>query len=132
MLGTVRRVVAGAILTLLGFWLLYSGNHGPDAGRQAVVVVLAAAWGACGVALFADWSRARLVGLAASLLGLALGLVLAIQGIDGPDILLDLLFSPADTGRWYVVMPTGWMLAILSGIAVALLALPFRRSSGPR
>lgn len=117
---------------MLGFALLTTGSHGPNAGRMAFAVVLFAAWGGCGIALFTDVPWARTVGLAASLLGLVAGLVLATQGIDSPDALLEVLFSPEDAGRRYVVMPTGWGFAVLSGIAGALLLLPFRRSSEPR
>jgi hypothetical protein len=121
MLGSLRRVAAAAVFIVLGLGLLLMARS-----------PWGLAWGACAVALLANVPRSRAIGLAAAALGLAVGLVLATQGIDSPDSLLAAFFRPEDTGRWYVVMPIGWGLAILSGIAGTLLLLPFRGVAEPR
>lgn len=128
MLGVARRVTAGVVLLLLAAVLYTTGTHGPTPDRHLVALGLIVLWGGCGLALFAGMRWAREAGLVLALVAGIAGLVLAIQGVDSPDALLDFLFSPADTSRWYVVMPTGWLLAILSGLVVLLLALPFHQS----
>lgn len=126
MLGVARRVSAGVVLLLMAAGLWTTGTHGPTPDRQLVALALVVLWGGGGLALIAGLRGARIVGLALAIVGGAVGLVFAIQGVDGPDALLGLFFSPADTARWYVVMPTGWGMVVLSGLAALLLALPFR------
>ncbi len=50
-----------------------------------------------------------------SAIGLLVGLSLATAGIQSP--LTEVMFSPPDAGRWYVVVPAGYLFAALSGVA---------------
>lgn len=119
MLGPARRIVAGIILIVVGLAILSVG--GQSAGR--VPVVLSAAWGASALAVLAGEAWGRILGLVVSVVGLAIGASLATAGIASP--FATLIFSGADAARWYVVMPVGYGLAILSAVAGVLLLLPF-------
>lgn len=125
MVTILRRILAGLILVWLGIVLYLNGSSGTSPERTVLTLALVVVWCGCGIAVLAGLGRARILGLGLSLAGSVAGLVLATQGIDSPRVLLDVVFAPQDAGRWYVVMPIGWMFAILSGIAAALLVSPF-------
>lgn len=115
MLGTLRRVVAGAVLIVVGALFAIQGPSG---------LLMLAAWGGSGLALLAGQPWSRNAGLVVAGVGLAVGAFLAIEGVSSP--LAETLFASQDAARWYVVQPLGYVVAILSGIAGALLLRPFR------
>lgn len=122
MAGSSRRIIAGSVLVLLGFWLLTSqASVAPERGMLGLVAL--ALWGGAGIAVIAGKPWGRLLGLALACLTLVCALSLATVGIDNP--LAGHFFSPADALRWYVVMPTGWVIAILAGLTGLLLLVPF-------
>ncbi len=132
MLATARRIVAGLILLGLGLLLAVMRGQGPGMVQAPIALLAAAAWIGCAIALLFGVGRARVAGLGASVVGLALGLLVALQGVDSPDILLGTLFSAQDATRWYVVMPAGWLFAVASAVAGALLVVPFSDAPEPR
>jgi hypothetical protein len=72
----------------------------------------------------------RIVALAGAGLGFVVGGSLATQGTSSP--FAKMFFSPEDAARWYIVLPTGYLVAIISGIvgAVLILWLVFTISDG--
>jgi hypothetical protein len=119
MLGTLRRVVAGIVLIVVGV---------PFAMQSPLGLVLVAGWGASGLALLAGKPWSRNAGLVASGVGLSIGAVLATAGVGSP--LAEVLFSSQDAVRWYVVQPLGYVVLIFSGIAGTLLLRPFTQTVG--
>ncbi len=121
-LGSLRRIAAGSILIVLGV-ALFAWQSPPTPERSAFGLVLLAAWGGSGVGVF--WGRpwGRILGLAVSCLGLVVALWVASEGTDSPYARV---FFPRDAARWYVVLPMSYAFAVLSGVAGALLLLPFR------
>jgi hypothetical protein len=119
MLGSLRRILAGVTLMVAGVALWWVIGL-PPLGRM---MVLPAALAVAGVAVLSGAAWGRPIGLVMAGLGLVVGIWCGLAGTGSP--LAALVFSPADAGRWYVVMPTGYGLAILSGIAGTLLIAPF-------
>ncbi len=122
-LSTLRRVVAGIVLFVVA--VLLSAASTASGSRVGLVLGLAilAGWGVAGVAIFAGNHWGRILGLGASAIGLLVGWSLATSGIESP--LTEVMFSPPDAVRWYVVMPAGYLFAALSAVAGLLLLLPF-------
>ena len=126
MLASLRRNVAGAILMIIGLWLAVSASSNGGAGL-ALGVIFLGVWGGSGLAIVAGKPSGRLLGLVISLVGFGLGASLATSGVDSP--FAGVVFSWPDSARWYVVMPTGYVLGIVSAIEEVLLVLPFRQGS---
>jgi hypothetical protein len=129
MLGRLRRVIAGGILVVLGLGLFSTGIGGLTPERSIAALALTATWCAVGIVVIAGTPWARLAGLALSVVGIVVGVSLATAGVDSP--LAAVLFSAADAARWYVVMPVGYGLAILSAIAGLLLVVSFGSATDP-
>ena len=124
MLGTLRRIIAGVVLALTGVALWWVIGAPPLGSMVVLPVALAGA----GVAVLSGGAWGRRIGLVVSGAGLVVGIWCALAGTGSP--LAPLVFSAADAARWYVVMPTGYGLAVLTGIAGALLLVPFRARPG--
>jgi Ca2+/H+ antiporter len=125
-LGLLRRVISGCGLMLVGVWLLAGGANGLTGARTVIGILLFAVYVTTGTGVLARATRARVAGLVLSLAGLVVGGSLAMSGVDSG--FAQLLFSPADAARWYVVMPTGYVLAIVAAIVGALLLKPFEEA----
>jgi hypothetical protein len=125
-LGALRRIVAAIVLFVVGT-LLFAASTSSETGAGIVLgLVIFAGWGVAAVAVVAGNPWGRILGLGVSAIGLLVGMSLATAGIESP--LTEVMFSPPDAGRWYVVMPAGYLFAALSGVAGLLLLLPFPTS----
>ena len=122
-LGALRRTVAGVVLFGVGVLLFAASVSSESPAGEVVGLVILLGWGVAGVAVFAGNPWGRTLGLGVSAIGLLVGWSLATAGIESP--LTGVMFSPPDAGRWYVVMPAGYVFAALSGVAALLLLLPF-------
>jgi hypothetical protein len=122
-LGALRRIVAGVVLFGVGMLLFAASVSAESPAGEVLGLVILVGWGVAGVAVFAGSRWGRILGLGVSAIGLLVGWSLATAGIESP--LTEVMFSPPDAGRWYVVMPAGYVFAALSGVAGLLLLLPF-------
>jgi len=122
MLGTARRVLAGGILIVVGLW--FAGQPSTSSLRAVLGLVILMVWGGAGVAVVAGRPWGRFVGLTVVGLTLIVAASLALQHVDSP--FAGLVFAYPDSARWYVVGPSGYVLATLSILAGLLVLLPFR------
>ncbi len=122
-LGILRRIAAAIALFAVGTLLFAASVSSESRAGLILGLVILAGWGVAGVAVLAGNAWGRVLGLGVSAAGLIAGWSLATAGVESP--LTDVMFSPPDAGRWYVVMPAGYLFAALSGVAGLLLLLPF-------